>query len=166
MSRVTLCKTANNSVFQHAYFPKCSTLLDKLIKCENPSPTLKMLFVLVSVFGPGQVQLQASSNLHHAAAQSPHGLSAVVLSWLVLHISLCLFTPSSLYLLVYLSSFSPPPLSFPCFLSFSLPSPPNSPPPPVPILLYLLLYLFLLKSQSSSFASRPGRAGLLFLGFY
>lgn len=128
-----------------------------------------MLFVLVSVFGPGQVQLQASSNLHHAAAQSPHGLSAVVLSWLVLHISLCLFTPSSLYLLVYLSSFSPPPAIVPLFslVFFALtPQPPPPPPPPVPLLLYLLLYLFLLKSQSSSFASRPGRAGLLFLGFY
>lgn len=34
------------------------------------------------------------------------------------------------------------------------------------LLLYLLLYLFLLKSQSSSFASRLGRAGRLFLGFY
>lgn len=92
-----------------------------------------MLFVLVSVFGPGQVQLQASSNLHHAAAQSPHGLSAVVLSWLVLHISLCLFTPSSLYLLVYLSSFSPPaivPLFSLVFFALTPQLPPSTRPHP------------------------------------
>lgn len=82
----------------------------------------------------------------------------LLLLFLILHVSLHLLRPS-----IYRSIFPPfysPAIVSPCFPSAaSLPS-------SHPLLLYLLLYLFLLKSQSSSFASRPGRAGLLFLGFY
>ncbi len=100
----------------------------KLIQCENPSQTLKIhvLFVLVSVYG-----LVKSSYKPHLTStmlqQSPHGLSAVVLSRLVLHFSVCLFTPSSLYLLVYLSSFSLPRYRSPLFSRFLCPHPPTSP---------------------------------------
>lgn len=78
----------------------------------------------------------------------------------ILPCSLCLFKPFLLYLLLY-----PPPTIIPVFYRFLCPHPPTLH-HLGPLLLYLLLYLFLLKSHSSSFASRPGRAELLFLGFY
>lgn len=129
-----------------------------------------MLSVLVSACGPGHIQLayEAPSNLLHAAAKAtlcfPCSRSFLPCSP---------YFPPSIYTFLPLSItvsflFLSPLLSLPCFPSFSLPLPPRAETPhhPVLLLLYLLLYLFLLKSQSSSFASRPGRAGLLFLGFY
>lgn len=77
-------------------------------------------------------------------------LQCMLPPWLALHVSLPLSVTVSLPYSLYTALFSPPP--------------PKT--PPSPFLFYLLLCLFLLKSQSSSFASRPGRAGLLFLGFY
>lgn len=73
--------------------------------------------------------------------------------------SVYLHLPPSIFYCIFPLSLSPAivPLFSPVFFAVT---------PQLPLLLYLLLYLFLLKSQSSSFASRPGRAGLLFLGFY
>lgn len=80
-----------------------------------------ILYVLVSVCESGQVQLQAST--YTVPQQRPHCFPAVALYRLALHILRCLFTPSSPYLSLYLSSFSLPRHRFPVFSHFLCPHP-------------------------------------------
>lgn len=127
-----------------------------------PSQHLKkpVLYVLVSV---SSSPVPSPTYLHRAAVKSSFPLPLFPFLFSTICPSIYTFLPLSITLS---SLFLPPPrYRSPVFSCTPTPST-QTPHHPVPLLLYLLLYLFLLKSQSSSFASRPGRAGLLFLGFY
>lgn len=142
--------------------------------CLHPPPPRITIFKRE---GKKKIPIHARAGVCEVSGQvfkpdltSPH---AAVKSTLILFCSLppcslCLFKPCSLYLLLYLpphprTTTTSTTTTFVPVFSALIPQRPATPPP---LLLYLLLYLFLLKSQSSSFASRLGRAGRLFLGFY